>query len=228
MGLVAMLGVQASAQVAAHRWRVTGIGVAEMDGQYPYLLLGIGAGPGGRGVSPIIGVQGSTLAYNGGLGGRTTVFDIKPYVGLSDDYGTGDLYGDVGYSYSSKNTPIVTPSSNDIGRGVVVSGGWDHWGDGTTPWAHQLLGSYNFDAKSFWGRGRETRRIWQNGAAQRRLGGEVAYLSGEGYSAWQPGAVLEIHNAAGVIIGLGAGAKFQNPGNTTAYAKIEAVMPVIR
>lgn len=229
--IVGALGLAvAFAAPAQAQWHATAIGVAEMDGAYPMFLAGIGAGPGGPGISPMVGVQGYHLQYNsGGTIGRTNVFAIKPYVGLVNNYGAGDLYGTVGYSYSNKDTPIAiaTTASNDIGRGVVLAGGWDHWGTGT-PWGHQVLAAYNFDNEGFWGRGRETRRIWQNGAAQRRLGGEVAYLTGDGYSAVQPGAILEIHNGTGVIIGLGAGMRFQKSQDANVYFKLEGVLPVIR
>ena len=91
-----------------------------------------------------------------------------------------------------------------------------------------MLGSYNFDSESFWGRGRVTRRIASAGQAQKRFGGEVAFLSGSGYSAWQPGAVFEMHNGRGGILGLGAGMKFFEGGDNAVYFKIEGVVPVAR
>ena len=228
--MVAALGLAVGlAAPARAQWHATAIGVAEVDTKQTLLLLaGLSASPGGRGLAPIVGVQGYHLGYDVGSAGRTNVFSIKPYVGLSNNYGTGDLYGTVGYAYSNKDTPSPTPSTNDIGRGVVLAGGWDHWGDGTTPWGHQLLASYNFDSEAFWGRGRVTRRISQTGSAQRRLGAEVAYLSGDGYSAYQPGAVLEFHNGRGSILGLGAGVKIPDSGDKPFYFKIEGVLPVAR
>jgi len=224
--VVSVLGLVVAAAPMQAQWHATAIGVAEMTGQYPMFLAGISTSPGGRGISPLLGVQGYHLQY-AATGGRTSVFAVKPYLGLIDNYGTGDLYGTLGYSYSNKDTPVASVATNDIGRGVVVSGGWDHWGSGT-PWGHQVLASYNFDTEGFWGRGRETRRIWQNGSAQRRLGGEVALLTGDGYTAWQPGAILEIHNGRGGILGLGAGVRLQDPGSSNAYFKIEGVLPIIR
>ena len=151
----------------------------------------------------------------------------KPYACLGNNYGSGTVYGTVGYAISNKDTPIATPSTNDIGDGVVVAGGWDHWGSGG-PWGHQVLGSYNFDSEAFWGRGRLTRRLSMTGAAQKRFGGEVAFLSGDGYSAVQPGVIYEMHNGRGSILGLGAGMKFFEGAGNAVYFKIEGVLPVAR
>jgi hypothetical protein len=221
--------IMAAAAPAQAQWRATAIGVAEYDTKETLLLLaGLSASPGGQSVRPIIGVQGYHLGYDAGTAGRTNVFTIKPYVGLGNNYGSGDMYGTVGYSISNKDAAAATPSSNDVSEGVVLSGGWDHWGSGT-PWGHQVLGSYNFGSEAFWGRGRATRRLSSGGPAQRRLGAEVAFLSGEGYSAWQPGAVLELHNGRGGILGLGAGMKFfGNNGGNAVYFKVEGVVPVVR
>ena len=60
------------------------------------------------------------------------------------------------------------------------------------------------------------------------LGGEVALLGGEGYSAWQPGAVLEFHNGAGRILGLGAGMKIFDGGDDAFYVRVEGVLPLSR
>lgn len=218
----------ASAAPAAAQWHATAIGVAEYDTKETLLLLaGLSASPGGRGVSPIIGVQGYHLGLDGGTAGRTNVFVVKPYAGLSSNYGAGSVYGTLGYAFSNKDVPVPTTSTNDIGDGVVIAGGWDHWGTGG-PWGHQLLGSYNFDSEAFWGRGRVTRQIASSGQAQKRFGGEVAFLSGAGYSAWQPGAVFEMHNGRGGILGLGAGMKFFEGGDNAVYFKVEGVLPVAR
>src|SRR3954469_25911660 len=186
---------------AQAQWKTTGLGVAEYDTDGAlFLLAGVSASPGGRGVSPILGVQGYHIGFDNGSD-RTNIFAVKPYVGLSNNYGSGDIYGTVGYAFSNRDegVRILTTSTNDIGSGVVFAGGWDHWGSGT-PWGHQLLGSYNFDSENFWGRGRVTRRIASNGAAHGRLGAEAAFSTGSGYTAWQPGAVLELHNGRGSIL----------------------------
>lgn len=227
-GLAAVAGLMvALAAPAQAQWHVTGIGVAEVDTKQTLLLLaGLSASPGGKGLYPIIGVQGYHLGLDG-TGGRTNIFSIKPYAGLGSGYDGGTVYGTLGYSYSSKDVAVTSTSTNDIGRGVVLAAGWDHWGTGT-PWGHQVLGSYNFDSEAFWGRGRVTRRISADIPAQRRFGGEVAFLSGDGYRAWQPGAVFEMHNGKGGILGLGAGMKFSQGGDNAGYFKIEGVLPIAR
>jgi hypothetical protein len=227
--VAAMLSV-ALAMPAEAQWRVTGLGVAEYatDGAL-FLLGGLSTSPGGRGISPILGVQGSNVNFDNGPS-RTNVFAVKPYVGLSSNYGSGSVYGTVGYSFSNRDegTRILSTSTNDIGQGVVVAAGWDHWGSGT-PWGHQLLGSYNFDSEGFWGRGRVTRRISPaSGPAQRRLGAELAISAADNYTAWQPGAILELHNGRGGILGLGAGLKLPDGGDNAVYFKIEGILPIAR
>jgi len=222
--MVAVLSAPAQAQ-----WRSTGIGVAEYDTDGAlFLLAGLSASPGGRGVAPIVGVQGYHLSFDNGPS-RTNVFAVKPYVGLSNNYGSGSVYGTVGYSFSNRDegTRVLTTSTNDIGEGVVIAGGWDHWGNGT-PWGHQLLASYNFDSENFWGRGRVTRRISASGQSQRRLGAELALSAGDNYTAWQPGAILELHNGRGGILGLGAGARIPDEGDAAMYFKVEGVIPILR
>jgi hypothetical protein len=215
---------------AGAQWRATAIGVAEVDTESSLFLLGgISASPGGsRGIAPLIGLQAYHVGFDNGSS-RTSVFTAKPYVGLTSGYGAGSVYGTVGYAFSNRDegTLIRTTSTNDIGDGVVVAGGWDHWGSGG-PWGHQLLGSYNFDSENFWGRGRVTRRISQSGAAQRRFGVEAALLTGDGYSAWQPGAIMEFHNGRGHILGLGVGAKLPDEGDNAIYFKVEGVLPIRR
>jgi hypothetical protein len=216
---------------AQGQWRSTAIGVAEYDTQSTLFLLGgISASPGGRAIAPLFGVQAYHLRFDTDPG-TTTVSAVKPYVGLSRNYGNGSFYGTVGYAFSNRdNSALVrTTSTNDIGDGIVVAGGWDHWGASTTPWGHQVLASYNTDSENFWGRGRVTRRISQSGAAQRRLGAELALGAGDNYTAWQPGAILEFHNGRGSILGLGAGMKLvDGDDNNAFYFKVEGVLPVMR
>lgn len=221
-GLVVALAAPAHAQ-----WRTTAIGVAEVDSKETLLLLaGLSASPGGQGIHPIIGVQGYHLGLDA-IGGRTNVFVVKPYAGLGSGYNGGAVHGTLGYAFSNKDAPVPTTSTNDIGDGIVIAAGWDHWGTGS-PWGHQVLGSYNFDSEGFWGRGRVTRKISSTGAAQRRLGGEVAFLNGKGYSGVQPGAIFEMHNGRGGILGLGAGMKFFESVSNAAYFKVEGVLPIAR
>ena len=216
----------AIAAPAQAQWRATGIGVAEVDTEGTLLLLaGLSASPGGMGLRPIIGVQGYHLGFDGGST-RTNVFTVKPYAGLGHGYNGGSVYGTLGYAFSNREGG-VTSGTQDVGEGVVVAAGWDHWGTGSV-WGHQVLGSYNLDSENFWGRGRLTRQLSMNGAAQRRLGGEVAFLSGPTFTAWQPGAILEFHNGRGSILGLGAGVKIVDGGDNAIYFKVEGVLPIAR
>src|SRR5690348_11037756 len=85
----------AGAAQAQSSWNATGIGVAEYDTDGAFFLLaGVSASPGGRGVSPILGVQASQVSFDNGPS-RTNVFAVKPYVGLTNRYGSGSVYGTV-------------------------------------------------------------------------------------------------------------------------------------
>ena len=228
---VAVMSAVVLAMPAQAQWRSTALGVAEYDTDGAlFLLAGLSASPGGggRGISPILGVQAYHLSFDNGPS-RTNIVAVKPYAGLSSNYGSGSVYGTLGYSFSNRDdgTRVLSTSTNDIGQGVVIAGGWDHWGTGG-PWGHQLLASYNFDSEGFWGRGRMTRRISPAGQSQRRLGAEVALSTGNGYTAWQPGAILELHNGRGGILGLGVGAKLPEGGDAAMYFKIEGVLPITR
>lgn len=221
--LLSMAPMRADAQ-----WSSSAIGVAEFDTEQAMLLLGgLSAGPSGLGLKPRIGVQAYLLRFDN-PSGSTNVTVVKPYVGVRNAFAGGSVGLNVGYAFSNKEftTGAFVPDAE--GDGVVVSGGWDQWGIGG-PMGYQVLGAYNFGSEAFWGRGRATRRI---GAAsstgrQRRFGGEVAFLAGDGYSGVQPGAILEFHNGQGSIFGLGAGMKFIE-GTDAVYFKAEFVLPIAR
>jgi hypothetical protein len=216
-----------AAAPAAAQWSATGIGVAEIDTDETLLLLaGVSASPGGaRGIAPLIGVQGYWLTFDAGTA-RTNVTAIRPYAGLRSGFDGGSLYGTVGYAFSSRDTPVGA-FVEDRGEGVVLSGGLDVWGTGS-PLGYQALASYNFGSESYWTRGRVTRRLGEAGTTQKRIGAEVAFMGGEGYTAWQPGVLLELHREGGRIIGFGAGGKFSEGGNSAAYLKVETVLPLLR
>lgn len=225
-GLAAGLAL-AIPSTASAQWNSSAVGVAEVDTEGTLLLLaGVSASPGGMGIAPLIGVQASHLSYDV-VDTRNTAFTVRPYVGLRSGYEGGSLYGTVGYAFSNRDTDAAFPIAADRGSGVVVSGGLDHWGTGS-PLGYQLLGSYNFGSESYWTRGRVTTRVADRSPGQVRLGGEVALLGGEGYSAWQPGAVLEFHNGAGRILGLGAGMKIFDGGGDAFYVRLEGVLPLSR
>lgn len=226
-GLLLAIPCTASAQ-----WSSTAVGVAEIDTEGTLLLLaGVSASPGGTGIAPLIGIQASHLSFDV-ADTRNTAFTVRPYVGLRSGYEGGSLYGTVGYAFANRDTdadfPVASvPIAADRGSGVVVSAGLDHWGTGG-PMGYQLLGSYNFGSESYWTRGRVTTRVADRSPGQVRLGGEVALLGGEGYSAWQPGAVLEFHNGAGRILGLGAGMKIFDGGDDAFFFRLEGVLPLSR
>jgi hypothetical protein len=221
--LTAMFSTNATAQ-----WKATAIGVAEYDTEQTLLLLaGLSTGPGGMGWHPRLGVQAYHLGYDGGTA-RTTVFSVRPYVGLQNTFEGGSVGANLGYAFVNKDvSSAVSPAFiPDRGEGVVLSGGWDQWGTGG-PMGYQLLGSYNFGSEALWARGRATTRISQKPNGQTRLGGEVAYLTGSNWYGVQPGAILEFHNG-GNILGVGAGMKFFKGGGDAVYFKVEGVLPLGR
>lgn len=222
-----LVGIVSVKPAAAQQWGATAIGVAEYDTEQTLLLLaGVSTGPRGMGLRPRIGVQGYNLSYDGGTD-NVNVIVVKPYVGLANTFEGGSVYGNVGYAFSNKDEVFTSGAFvPDRGDGVVLSGGWDQWGTGG-PLGYQVLGAYNLGTESFWGRGRVTTRLGQATTGQRRIGGEVAFLSGEGYSGVQPGAILELHNGRGRILGLGAGMKFIE-GEDAVYFKAEMVLPIAR
>jgi hypothetical protein len=213
---------------AAAQWTAGTFGVAEYDTKQTFLALaGLSTSPTGAGVKPLLSLQAYYLTYDAGTTRKSTV-TVRPAVGLIDSYTGGDASLTVGYSVATNDLAggVVT---SDRGKGVVVSGGLDHWGAGASePWAYQALASYSFGSESFWTRGRLTTRASQNGSGGTRVGGEVAFLSGTGYSAWQPGGVLEFHMPGGQVMTLGAGAKLINKGGNAVYFKIEGYLPLAR
>lgn len=211
------------ASTASAQWNSTAIGVAEYDTEQTLLLLaGVSASPGGVGIAPLVGVQTNFLTFD--AVDRVEVFTVRPYAGLRSGYEGGSLYGTVGYAFSSRDEDVGAVAA-DRGSGVVVSAGLDHWGTGG-PLGYQLLGSYNFGSEAYWTRGRVTTRAGRTSGM--RVGGEVALLGGEGYSAWQPGAIVEWHNGAGRILGLGAGMKLFDAGDDAFYVRVEGVLPLSR
>ncbi len=216
----------AAVREAAAQWSATSFGVAEYDTKQTFMpLAGVSASPRGLGLKPLVALQAYHLSYDGGTS-RTNVFAITPSAGLINEYNGGEVYATAGYEFSNSEVggPVVSGVS---GRGTVLNGGWDHWGT-SGPWAYQALASYNFGSESSWERGRITHLLAQHGASSTRLGGEVAYMSGQGYSAWQPGGVVEWHMSRGQILILGAGPKIQNAGGSAMYFKVEGVLPLAR
>jgi hypothetical protein len=221
VGLMGML----LARPAAAQWSASTYGVAEFDTDQTLLLLaGLSAGPHGVGIQPRIGVQAYHLGYDAGSPGRTSVFTVKPFVGISNALDDGAVTASVGYAFANKDVANPTAAAADQGDGVVLSGGWESYGS-KTPLALQLLGSYNFGTSSLWTRGRATGKISERSSGSTRLGGEVAFLNGDNYTIVQPGAVLEFHSGSRVL-GLGAGMKFFKGGDSNVYFKVEGSTPL--
>jgi hypothetical protein len=204
------------------------IGVAEYDTDGTLLLLsGISAGPGGLGWKPRVGVQGYFLRYDVPAG-DVDVTAIRPWVGMRNSFTGGSASINVGYAFTNRDRDFVTPAIiEDGGEGVVLSGGWDYWGTGNS-FGYQLLGSYNFGSEALWTRARGTVPMQIRDNGQTRIGAEVAYLSGDNYYAFQPGAVLEFNNRGGRMFGLGAGMKFFKGGENAVYFKGEFTLPLSR
>jgi hypothetical protein len=226
MGMTLLMSLAAGRR-AMGQWSTVSFGVAEYDTRQTLLLLaGISATPKAAGLQPVLALQAYSLGFYVN-GTRTNVLAVRPGAGLGYNYNGGAISGTVGYLFSNNTNTGGPVVGAERGRGVDVAGDWDYWGTGG-PLGYQALGSYNFGSKSFWGRGRATTRISQSGASSTRLGAEVAYLSGPGYSAWQPGGVFEWHFPAGQILGLGAGAKLANSGGNAAYFRVEGLLPLTR
>lgn len=220
----------AFAQPAAAQWNVTGVGVAEYDTEETLLLLaGVSANPGGEGWSPLIGVQTYYLTYK--LPAETqSVFSVRPYAGLQNNYPGGALSFTAGYAFVSgdEGTSPIGAAVTDNQDGFVLSSALDHWGTGG-PVGYQLLASYNFGGESFWGRGRVTTRVSQLASGgQVRVGGEIAYANAGDFSMTQPGLVAEWHNGRGFILGFGVGRKIIADADDATFFRLETVLPLSR
>ena len=229
VAFLAGLPVHASAQ-----WRMTALGVVEYDtNETSVLLAGLSASPGGSGLRPLVGVQASYINFDAGAA-DVSVTTIRPYAGLRQGFTGGSAYGTLGYAFQNRSEDFDGPigvigTGGDTDDGVVVSGGVEYWGTGG-PLGAQALASYNFGGESLWTRGRVTTRLssMSNGG-QLRIGGEAAYLTGDGYSIFQPGGVVQWHmgNDGPILIG-GVGVKIPDEGDNATYFKAELVVPIGR
>ena len=229
LGALVIGGLHAATPAAA-QISATAIAGAEYDTEGAYLLLGgLSAGPSGRGWKPRVGIQAYTLGYDNGPT-SVNVFSVRPYVGMRNLFTGGSFGVNVGYAFANKDvdpTPVFVRDAKD---GVVLSGGLDYWGATDTRLGYQALASYNFGSEGFWGRGRATTRLGAMRAndAQTRVGGEVAFMTGNGYHGIQPGGVVEFHTGGGRIFGLGAGMKFFQGGSDAFYVSAEMTLPLAR
>jgi hypothetical protein len=226
--------IMAPARDAEAQWGANFVGAAEYDTDNTMLALaGISAGPRGLGWAPRIGVQGYFLRFDATDTRSVNVTAIRPYVGMRNAFNGGSAGINVGYAFVNRDVSIsggglVPAFVEDHGDGVVLSGGWDYWGTGQS-FGYQLLGSYNFGSDALWTRARGTVPLRTAATSQTRIGGEVAFLSGNEYSAWQPGVVLEFNNRSGRVFGLGAGVKlFEGDDDPPIYFKAEVSAPLFR
>lgn len=229
LGILLGAAVAVTPRLAEAQWSSNLIGVAEYDTENALLLLaGFSTGPGGQGWKPRLGVQGYYLRYEVGSS-DVDVTTVRPYVGMRNSFTGGSASVNVGYAFTNRDGTDVAGRAivSDRGEGVVLSGGWDYWGTGQS-FGYQLLGSYNFGADALWTRARGTVPMSTSQSMQTRIGAEVAFLSGDGYTAFQPGAVLEFNNRGGRVFGLGAGMKYFEGGEDAVYFKAEFSLPLGR
>lgn len=225
----ALLAVTGAVGSASAQWGITSVGVAEYDTNETLLLLaGVSAGPGGRGLHPVVGVQAYHLSYDGG-DDRTSVISIRPSVGVRNNFDGGSAQARIGYAFRNKDDVAIGTLVPDAGDGVVVAGQVDYWGTGS-PLGAQAIASYDFGGESLWARGRLTTRLLRGAAegSQLRVGAEAAVMSSENFDALQPGGVLEWHTGSGLILGAGAGVKLIEEGEDATYFRAEVVLPLRR
>ena len=230
---LSLLTLAAPLREAEAQWGANFVGVAEYDTENTMLVLGgLSAGPRGMGWAPRIGVQAYFLRFDITDTRSANVTAIRPYVGMRNAFTGGSAGVNVGYAFVNRDVTVtgsgpVPAFVEDHNDGVVVSGGWDYWGTGQS-FGYQLLGSYNFGSEALWTRARGTIPLSTRETSQTRIGAEAAFLSGDGYSAFQPGVVMEFNNRGGRVFGLGAGMKFFEGGGDAVYFKAEVSMPVFR
>ena len=212
------------AAAPAHaQWTGSVYGSAEIDTNDTNLLFaGMSVSPGGGDVAPIFGLQAYRLSYGSGSG-KTSVFVFKPSAGLRfhlSPEASANL--SVGYAFANKDVPgSVLTSAGDQGDGVVLSGGLDlHPAASRVSW--EGLASYNFGSESFWGRARAPIKLNTTSSGTVKLAPELAYLSGGGYHAIQPGAVLLWQGNNGFGFGGGIAFNMPNQGDNSTVFKVEA------
>lgn len=227
--LICTLVLLAASQAPAHAqlaW--TAYGVGEFDtSDVIFLLGGVSVAPARSGWVPVAGVSASWLQYpTGSLVGEDTrnITTITPTLGIANNFNGGSFQVRVGYAFASgdedEGAPIV---AGEVGQdGVVTAAQLDYWGNGG--WGAQAIGSYNFGAGAFWGRGRLTQRVLGLGNdGHIRIGGEVAYMTHNDYNATQVGGVLGFHPGRTAILTAGVGRKFAD-GDDATYFRLEVVL----
>jgi hypothetical protein len=209
------------------QWSGSVYGTAEFDTNNTNLLFaGMSLSPGGGDIAPIFGLQAYRLSYKSGSG-TTSVFVVKPSAGLRFHLAPGTSANlSLGYAFANKDVPgTALSSSADRGDGVVLSGGLDLT-PSTSPVSWQALASYNFGSDSFWGRVRAPIKLRSSTSGSVSIAPEVAYLSGTGYSAVQPGAVVLWQANSGFGFGAGIAFNMPNQGDNSTVFKVEASHPL--
>lgn len=223
MAAILMSAVVLAAAPVQAQWTGYVYGTGEVDTNDTNLLFaGVGFGPSGGDVAPIFGVQAYRLSYGTGAG-KTSVFVFKPSAGLRFRLSpTASANLSVGYAFANKNVPgTALTRAGDQGDGVVLSGGLDlHPAASRVIW--QGMASYNFGSSSFFGRVRAPIKLNAMSSGTVSLAPEVTYLSGGGYNAIQPGAVVLWQGNSGLGLGAGVAFNMPNQGPNSTVFKIEA------
>lgn len=218
-----MTAVTLAAVPLQAQWSGSVYGTAEIDTNDTNLLFaGVSLSPGGGDIAPIFGVQAYRLSYGTGSS-KTSVFVVKPSAGLRFHLSpTASANLSLGYAFASKDVPAnALSSAADRGDGVVLSGGLDlHPTNSAISW--ESLASYNFGSESFWGRVRAPIKMRTNTSGTVSVAPELAYLSGSGYHAIQPGAVVLWQGNSGFGFGAGIAFNMPNQGDNSTVFKIEA------
>ncbi|MEX2280865.1 MAG: hypothetical protein WEE89_00075 [Gemmatimonadota bacterium] len=209
------------ARPAQAQWGWTFYSVGEFDtNDVVFALAGISIAPQRMGWVPVAGIQAYWLRFPIGTSDQS-VISVLPSVGLGRNFDGGAFQVRVGYNFSNEDIRAANVTA-DVGDGVVNTAQLDYWGTGGL--GAQGIMSYNYGSESLWARGRVTTRLTDYGSAgQIRIGGEVAYLDGNGFSSVQPGVIVGFHPSAGTIINAGVGKRF-NDGEDATYFKVELVL----
>lgn len=222
----------AAAKPAHAQLNWTFVGVGEFDTDDVVLVLGgVSVSPDRSGWTPVAGLQASWLQYPTFNDQKRDIVAVVPSIGVRNGFDGGAFQFRVGYAFRNADDEEddvivgVPPVTADVGDdGVINSVQLDYWGDGDL--GAQLIGSYNYGSESLWSRARLTHRVFSLGNdGHVRLGGEAAYLTGEGYNAWQVGGVIGFHPGRGTIINAGVGRKLASgEGRDATYFRAELVL----
>lgn len=196
-------------------------GAAEADTKGGNMLFaGTTFGPAGGTVAPIFGVQAYRLYYKS-AGSSTTVYALRPSAGLRFGFTGGSANVSLGYSFASKDVAAPVTTVRDQGEGAFVSGGLSLNPSGS-PWTWGAMGSYGLKSESFWGRLKATNRIRETPSGSWHIAPMVSFISGRGYNATEPAAMIEWHANQGMSWGAGLGYRLPNSGSNALVFKLEA------